>query len=451
MTAETRKILAISEGERYAYDTSETWVDLFKKQVQLHPQKVAVADEGSSMSYSELDEASDKIATYLLEHGLKKEAFVAICMGRCKEFMAAALGVHKAGGAYVPIDLDYPAARVAYMLEDSEAGIVLTEKLVRQALETCAPLPAENYGCTPEGLAYMIYTSGSTGKPKGVMIQHKALVNFVHFIRERWHLTEKSRIACHSNFAFDASVEDLYPALTAGGCVYIVPEEARRDIFEMKAFLKQHEINGGCYSTQFGQMLAAGSEPLELDYLCVGGEAMTRQLNVRGSVYNTYGPTEFTVDATYFELEQGKEYTPIPIGRPLYNCAAFVLGGNRELLPLGEVGELCLSGPQLAKGYWKRPELTAEKFVEVKIADGDVRRVYRTGDLARYNEAGRLEFFGRMDFQVKLRGFRIELGEVESAALKYPGIIQAAGAGNEVLHGGEPDGLYAPRLLHPSG
>ncbi|MBO6292420.1 MAG: AMP-binding protein [Selenomonas sp.] len=169
------------------------------------------------MSYSELDEASDKIATYLLEHGLKKEAFVAICIGRCKEFMAAALGVHKASGAYVPIDLDYPAARVAYMLEDSEAGIVLTEKLVRQALETCAPLPAENYGCTPEGLAYMIYTSGSTGKPKGVMIQHKALVNFVHFIRERWHLTEKSRIACHSNFAFDASVEDLYPALTAGG------------------------------------------------------------------------------------------------------------------------------------------------------------------------------------------------------------------------------------------
>ena len=431
MIAETRKILAISEGERYAYDTSETWVDLFKKQVQLHPQKVAVADEGSSMSYSELDEASDKIATYLLEHGLKKEAFVAICMGRCKEFMAAALGVHKAGGAYVPIDLDYPAARVAYMLEDSEAGIVLTEKLVRQALETCAPLPAENYGCTPEGLAYMIYTSGSTGKPKGVMIQHKALVNFVHFIRERWHLTEKSRIACHSNFAFDASVEDLYPALTAGGCVYIVPEEARRDIFEMKAFLKQHEINGGCYSTQFGQMLAAGSEPLELDYLCVGGEAMTRQLNVRGSVYNTYGPTEFTVDATYFELEQGKEYTPIPIGRPLYNCAAFVLGENRELLPLGEVGELCLSGPQLAKGYWKRPELTAEKFVEVKIADGDVRRVYRTGDLARYNEEGLLEFFGRMDFQVKLRGFRIELGEVESAALKYPGIIQAAA---EVKH-----------------
>ena len=165
------------------------------------------------MSYSELDEASDKIATYLLEHGLKKEAFVAICMGRCKEFMVAALGVHKVGVAYVPIDLDYPAARVAYMLEDSEAGIVLTEKLARQALETCAPLPAENYGCTPEGLAYMIYTSGSTGKPKGVMIQHKALVNFVHFIRERWHLTEKSRIACYSNFAFDASVEDLIPQL----------------------------------------------------------------------------------------------------------------------------------------------------------------------------------------------------------------------------------------------
>ncbi|SFW51679.1 non-ribosomal peptide synthetase [Selenomonas ruminantium] len=430
MDIQVEKILAVSEGEQYVYDASETWVDLFRKQAEKYPDGMAVADENGGMTYKELDEASDRVAKYLMDEGLKENTFVAIRMGRSKEFIAAALGVHKAGGAYVPLDLDYPAGRVTYMLEDSEAKMVITEKTVKQAVETCPPLAPQDYKQSPEGLAYMIYTSGSTGKPKGVMIQHKALVNFVHFIRERWHLTEKSRIACHSNFAFDASVEDLYPALTAGGCVYIVPEEARRDIFEMKKFIEKHGITGGCYTTRFGQMLA-GDEPLNVDYIVLGGEAMTSTVKARGAVYNTYGPTEFTVDATYFELEKGKEYNPIPIGRPLYNCAAFILGEKQELLPLGEVGELCLSGPQLAKGYWKRPELTAEKFIEIKIADDDVRRVYRTGDLARYNEEGQLEFFGRIDFQVKLRGFRIELGEVESAALKYPGIIQVAA---EVKH-----------------
>ncbi len=431
MDSQTRKILEVSEGERYAYDASETWVDLFQKQARKWPDNLAVVDEEGGMTYRELDDASDRIASYLLSEGLRENGFVAIRMGRCKEFLAAVLGVHKAGGAYVPIDKDYPLGRVSFMLEDSDSEVIMGEKMARKAMETCPPLAPSGYRLSPEGLAYMIYTSGSTGQPKGVMIQHKGLLNLVHFTRERWHLTEASRIACHSNFSFDASVEDLYSALTAGGCGFIVPEEARRDIFEMKAFIRRHRINGGSYSTRFGQLLAGGSNPLDVDYIHLGGESMTAAPNVRGKVYHGYGPTEFTVDASYFELEKGKEYNPIPIGRPLYNCAAFILGENMELLPLGETGELCLSGPQIALGYWKRPELTAEKFVEVKIAEGDVRKVYRTGDLARYNEDGQLVFQGRMDFQVKLRGFRIELGEVETVALKYPGVSQVAA---EVKH-----------------
>ena len=233
--------------------------------------------------------------------------------------MAAVIAVHKAGAAYVPIDPEYPEERINYMLEDSEAHVVLTEETIREVMAKF-PDAAPLNRALPEGRAYMIYTSGSTGKPKGVVIGHRAMLNFIHFIRERWHLTEKSRIACHSTFSFDASVEDLYPALTVGGCVFIVPEEARRDIFEMKAFLKKNAINGGCYSTQFGQLLAAENEPLDLDYIVVGGEAMTHTLNVRGPVYNTYGPTEFTVDATYFELEKGKDYASIPIGRPVSNA-----------------------------------------------------------------------------------------------------------------------------------
>ncbi len=173
MDIQVEKILAVSEGEQYVYDASETWVDLFRKQAEKYPDGMAVADENGGMTYKELDEASDRVAKYLMDEGLKENTFVAIRMGRSKEFIAAALGVHKAGGAYVPLDLDYPAGRVTYMLEDSEAKMVITEKTVKQAVETCPPLAPQDYKQSPEGLAYMIYTSGSTGKPKGVMIQKK--------------------------------------------------------------------------------------------------------------------------------------------------------------------------------------------------------------------------------------------------------------------------------------
>ena len=396
MDDQLKRILSVSEGEKFEYDPSCTWVDLFLKMVKEHPQDIAVEDAEGVLTYRELDDASNRIAGYLLSSGLKPDGFVGVRMSRNKGFPAVILGIHKAGGAYVPIDLDYPQDRVTYMLADSEARIIINDDSAADAVRTGSPLSPADYRCRPDGLAYMIYTSGSTGRPKGVMIQHKALLNFVHFIRERWHLTADSRIACHSNFAFDASVEDLYPVLTAGGTLVIIPEEIRKDIFEMRAFIQDRHITGGCYSTRFGQILAADQE-LNVSYLCLGGEAMTSVPKVTGSVYNTYGPTEFTVDATYFELEKGKEYNPIPIGRPLFNCAAFILDEKLEPLPLGEVGELCLSGPQLALGYWKRPDLTAEKFTEIRIAEGDVRKIYRTGDLARYNEDGQLELCGRMD------------------------------------------------------
>ncbi len=425
MDDQMKRILSVSEGEKFEYDASRTWVDLFLAQAEAHPQQIAVEDEEGTLTYRELDEASNRVAGYLLSLGLKQDEFVGIRMSRSRGFSAVALGIHKAGGAYVPIDPECPPERVAYILDDSEARIVVNDQTAVSAVRTGQPLQPGEYRCRPDSLAYMIYTSGSTGKPKGVMIQQKAMLNFVHFIRERWHLTPESRIACHSNFAFDASVEDLYPVLTAGGTLVIVPEEIRKDIFEMQDFIRSRSITGGCYSTRFGQILAMDHE-LDVSYICLGGEAMTSVPKTTGSVYNTYGPTEFTVDATYFELEKGKEYNPIPIGRPLYNCAAFIMDENLELLPLGKIGELCLSGPQLALGYWKQPDLTAEKFTEARIVEGDVRKIYRSGDLARYNEDGQIEFCGRMDSQVKLRGFRIELEEVESIALKYPGIRQAA-------------------------
>ena len=418
MNNDLEKILEVSAGETFAYDTSKTWLDLFKAQAAKTPVNIAVADENSALSYKDLDELSDKVAAWLIENGAQENNFIAVSMGRVKEFLAAVIGIWKIGAAYLPIDIDYPAARIEYMLKDSEAKITLTEEIIAQISKSSATYAS--YNTAPENLAYMIYTSGTTGNPKGVMIQHKALLNFVHFISNRWNLTAKSIIACHSNFSFDASVEDLYPVLIVGGTLFVVPEEERHDVLKMRKFITKHKINGGCYSTRFGQILAS-NESLDLDYIVVGGEAMTTVPKVRGKIFNTYGPTEFTVDATYFELEKGKNYNPIPIGRPIYNCAGYILGNEKNLLPLGEIGELCLAGPQLSAGYWKRPELTAEKFIEIEIGDKKVK-VYRTGDLAKYNDEGNLEFYGRIDFQVKIRGFRVELPEIEEIIRRFDGV-----------------------------
>lgn len=419
---EAQELLKISTGESKPYDTDKTWLDLFEAQVTAGAQRTAVVDEEGSYSYGELNSVSDSVAQYLLNQGVKPNDFVAVKVGRTKDFMAAVIGIWKVGAAYIPIDSDCPAERIGYMLSDSGAKIMLDETALNEAKQT----EAKTSVClaAPESHAYMIYTSGSTGKPKGVVIRQSAAFNLINFIRDRWGHTEKSRIACHSNFAFDASVEDLYPVLTVGGTLYIVPDEPRKDIMLMRAYIEDNGITGGCYTTQFGQLLGDVEEPLKLDYIVLGGEKMTAVPNITGKVYNTYGPTEFTVDATYCEVDRA-DYVDIPIGRPLYNCSALILDTDSNLLPLGAVGELCLSGPQVAIGYWNLPEKTQEVFRTVTFPDGTHRRIYRTGDLARYNSKHELEYLGRIDFQVKLRGFRIELGEIDTRAMSFAGIRQA--------------------------
>ena len=207
MDIDLKKILEVSTGESFEYDRTKTWLDLFKEQVSKTPERIAAGDDGSEISYKDLDLLSDKVASWLIEKGIEENTFVAIRMGRVKEFLAAAIGIWKAGAAYLPIDLDYPEDRISFMLEDSEARITITEDIVAEAMK----IPAQDlsYRTSPENLCYMIYTSGTTGKPKGVMIQHKALLNFIHFIKERWELNENSRITCFANFAFSYSSQSF--------------------------------------------------------------------------------------------------------------------------------------------------------------------------------------------------------------------------------------------------
>ena len=443
------QLLQLSKGETMPVDPKETFVSIFMEQAAKTPDAMAVIDEdnsgegqSSSYTYRQLDQLSNALAAELRSLGVgdpkTPSPFVSIMLGYEKAFLVAAIGVEKAGGAYVPLDYEYPNDRLLYMLEDSDSQVLITSHAIFNEktsegdnftaknilfiddflAKAPASTEAVNYA-VPEGLAYMIYTSGSTGKPKGVMIPHRAKANFVRFIAKEWRHTAQSRICCHSSFSFDASIEDLYPVLTVGGTLYTVPKEARKDLVMLYDFIIKNKITGGCYTTQLGLMLLQQFPDLPVDYLVVGGEKMADNPDCKCRLINTYGPTEFTVDATFYETEHGRDYKNIPIGRPLYNLSAFVTDPMGQLVPQGVPGELCMAGPQIACGYWKREDLTAEKFVDCPFMDG---KMYHTGDLVKYNSEGQIEYMGRIDNQVKLRGFRIELGEIETLISKYEGV-----------------------------
>lgn len=442
--ADALSLKALSRGKSMDYDVTQTFPAIFMQRAIETPNAPAVVDERGTYTYRELNRLSGALAMKLRNLGVGSanapSPFVSIMLGYQKEFLVASIGVEKAGGAYVPLDYDYPNDRLLYMLEDSESLVLITSHSIYEEKTAdgdkftakniifiedflTGKLGVEDYSmvnyATPDDLAYMIYTSGSTGKPKGVMIPHRAKTNFVNFIAKEWGHTSKSRICCHSSFSFDASVEDLYPVLTVGGTLYTVPQDARKDMDLLHNFIVKNGITGGCYTTQLGQMLLQMYPDLPVDYLVVGGEKMTTAPNCKCRLINTYGPTEFTVDATFYDVVPGKEYKNIPIGRALHNLAAFIVDPVGQLLPQGIAGELCMAGVQMAAGYWRREDLTKEKFADCPFAEG---KMYHTGDLVRYNADGEIEYLGRIDSQVKLRGFRIELGEIETLIAGYQGV-----------------------------
>lgn len=438
-----RDILNMGRGEVKAYDLTKTFVDMFVAQAARTPDATAVISGNGSFTYAELDRMSDSIANTILDNGCDGSGspFISIMLGREKEFVAAAIAVEKTGFAYVPLDSEYPDEQLTYVLSDSESRILITSNRIYEgktflremgdnlrvlfiddipAVDKYRPVNRS----TPEGMAYMIYTSGSTGTSKGVMIPHSAKSHLVQFIADEWWLDRDSRICCHSNFAFDASVEDLYPVLTVGGTLFIVPEQERKDLALLHRYIVDNGITGGCYTTQLGVMLLRMYPDLPVKYLVVGGEKLSTIPQCGTRLINTYGPTEFTVDATFRELAPDDDADAIPIGRPLPNIYALVMDQFGHLLPFGAKGELCLAGPQAAAGYWKREKLTAEKFCRAGIKGFEIP-VYHTGDLVRWNNDRNLEYHGRLDNQVKLCGFRVELGGIESQICKYPGIKSA--------------------------
>ena len=438
---ETEALMALSKGIDLAYDREQTWLDLFRKQVLEGPDRTAAADGTSQMTYRELDEASDRLAAWLAAKGVKPGGFVAVRLPRSKEFIAAITGIHKAGAAYVPVDPAYPPERVSYMLKDSEAKVLIeslsfgpdgmTVNGEKTGGDFYAP-PAASVGMTkvtPDDLAYMIYTSGSTGKPKGAMLTHRGLMNFTVATAAQNELTPADRVASHRSFSFDAHIEDVFPVLASGASIQIMPEEIRKDLDAMAAFLRERQITGCGFTTSIAKLLLQGYD-LPVRYMTAGGEALTHIGSDSTQIINEYGPTECTNDTCVYKLEKGRFYTAVPIGRPMPNSYCFILDKRGHLLPRGASGELCYAGPQVGRGYWKLEEKTAEAFGDCPFVPG--LRMYHTGDLARWNGEGQLECLGRIDHQVKLRGYRIEMGEIESLAASAPGVKMAAAAVKQI-------------------
>ncbi len=459
--AETERVLAVSTGAAMEYDAAKTVVNLIHANVIARPFATAVVDCEGAVTYGELEARSDALARKLQALGLKPGGFVGLMLPRRISFVVSFLAVQKCGAGYVPMDADYPADRLAYMLENSDSPVLVTtralfadkgldikgkvvffeEEKVELPLSTSTSASSLHLNLAkPDMPAYMIYTSGSTGRPTGVVIPHRALRHMVAWAVEAFGLRPSGKVATHPSFSFDASVIDLFPVLCAGGELHIYSEEIRKDLPGMRDYIVKNGIEGGTMSTQIGMTLLDTYPDLPLKYLMVGGEKLMPISKTNVRIFNGYGPTEFTVCSSYQIVDQTKE-GDIPIGRAVPGTMSLVVDRYGQLLPQGFAGELALAGPQIADGYWRLPEKTAQVFTPCQALQSNnsnnrtseqFSRMYRTGDLARYNEAGELDYRGRIDFQVKLRGFRIEIGEIEHAASSYPGMGMVAAEVREV-------------------
>jgi amino acid adenylation domain-containing protein len=414
------------------FPNNKSIIDLFETQVEKRPEAVAVVFDEERLTYSELNRRSNQVAHFLQKQGITAETLVPICVERSLEMLIGILGIMKAGGTYVPIDPDYPADRISYMLEDSGAELALSSKSSREKLgaasiriitldEDWAEIAKEKDSnpttrVSADQLAYVIYTSGSTGKPKGVMIEHGSVVNLLVSIAKEVDFTVSSKFLSVTTYSFDICYLELFVPLISGAELVIVPRETASDGFRLMESLATQRPTHMQATPSTWQMLADGDWKNEEHVkMLIGGEAVKEGIKDYlagiGEVWNVYGPTETTIWSAIKKLSGDEKVT---IGKPLSNTQIYIISSENELNPVGVNGEICIGGAGLARGYWRRPELTAEKFIEDPFTKNNAVRLYRTGDLGRWLPDGNIECLGRIDDQVKIRGYRIELGEIDS-------------------------------------
>lgn len=481
--SEVQHLLIERNATQMAYPKASCTHQLFEEQVGRTPDAVAVTFEQSFLTYQELNRRADQLAAYLREHGIRCGVRVGICMERSVEMLIALLGIFKAGGAFVPLDVAFPKERIAFMLEDSGAIMLLTQQklleylpeheekgcsynlvcldrdwsIIEQSLSTDVAFEVSS-----ENLAYIMYTSGSTGRPKGVLIPHYGFVNYLFWCAEAYGSAHGRGAPVQSSIAADAVFPNLFSPLLVGTAVFMLPEshalDALSTLLQEKAGFSLLKITPTQLevlnlqlpkvdATKWVRTLVAGAEALRGDILDFWQTYAPTTI-----LLNEYGPTETVVGCSIYRIPPGQSISgPVPIGLPSANIQFYVLDTQMQPVPIGVPGELYIGGDGLAWGYLNRPDLTAAVFVPHPFSSEPGSRLYKTGDIVRYlpDPAGNIEFIGRRDHQVKIKGYRVELGEVEAMLVGHPAVHQAAALVREdrpadkrlvayiILHSGE--------------
>ncbi|WP_063748729.1 non-ribosomal peptide synthetase, partial [Chondromyces apiculatus] len=455
--AERHRLLLEWNDPAASYPSDRSLPELFREQATRTPEAIALRCGDEQLTYRELDARSNQLGHHLRALGVGADVLVGLCVERSVEMMVGLLGILKAGGAYLPLDPSYPRERLAFMVEDTQVPVVLTQARVAQVLpgsdarlvrldadwEEIAKQPATPpaHEAKPGDLAYVIYTSGSTGTPKGAMVEHRQVVRLFTATAAWFRFDARDVWTMFHSYAFDFSVWELWGALLHGGRVVIVPHDVSRDPEAFHALLRAEKVTilnqtPSAFRELMRADAAASPEAraaLSLRQVIFGGEALDigelrpwweRHGDETPLLVNMYGITETTVHVTYRPLRKADLARPWSsvIGRPIPDLQVHVLDPSRKLVPIGVSGEMYVGGAGVSRGYLGRSALTAERFVESPLDSRQGARLYRTGDLARWNEHGELEYLGRIDHQVKIRGFRIELGEIESVLGLHPSV-----------------------------
>ncbi|MCM3439301.1 non-ribosomal peptide synthetase [Metabacillus halosaccharovorans] len=420
-----------------------TIAGFFEQQMANHVDKVALIDEDRQMTYSDLDHQSNKLAAVLQKNwNIKPNEFVAVYMNRRIDYIVSILAVLKAGGAYVPLDIDYPNDRIQYILKDCKAKLLLTdqgsENLTTDSipiLQVSALLEKEeqhldiSYSTKSEDLAYLLYTSGTTGFPKGTLIEQRNVLNLVV---KPDYLTFNSQTCMlqASSVVFDLSTLEIWGTLLNGGTLVLVDKQTLIEPMKLESAIQKYKVNSAILTTALFHHVASHRHEIfkELNQILTGGETLSAvladkalQMNPDLKLVNAYGPTECTVLTTAYDVKIGDKGN-IPIGNPVKGTNVKIIGVDGQIQPIGVLGELCIAGKGVGRGYLNKPDTTCERFIKDK--DQEHLMLYKTGDLARWREDGSIEFLGRKDRQVKLRGYRIELGEIENCLLNHKDILE---------------------------
>ncbi len=457
--AEKHQLLVEWNDTTHEYPREKCIHELFESQVERTPNAVAVVFEDKQLTYRELNARANQLAHYLRSLGVKPEVLVGICLERSIEMVVGLLAILKAGGAYVPLDPAYPTERLAFMLDDAQVAVLLTQKhLLTKLPELLAQVvciqrdwqaisreskESPTSGVKSENLGYVIYTSGSTGQPKGVTMKQLALTNLIWWQLQNSPVDTCTKTLQFAPVSFDVSFQEIFSTWCGGGTLVLVSAELRRDPSALLQFLETEQISRLFLPFVALQQLAEIAEnsqvvPTSLRELITAGEQLQITHSIASlmnkltdcTLHNQYGPSESHV-VTALTLRESADTWPVlpPIGRPIANTQIYILNRHLQPSPIGVPGELHIGGAPLARGYLNRPELTQEKFIPNPFDKSKIKsqksKVYKTGDLARYLPDGNIEFLGRIDNQVKIRGFRIEPGEIETVLTQYPNIEES--------------------------